>query len=166
MNSAELERRVTPEEYLVAERRAEWKSEFVGGIVREMSRPSRWHILIAGNISRVLSNQLQSRVVDVFQSAMRLKVNATGLYTYPDVIVVDGESQLEDDECDTLLNPTLIVEILSDSTADYDRSENLSTIGRSNRCANTLWSPKTSRTSNCSLANCTLGHTSFRPWRL
>ena len=121
MNSAELKRRVTPEEYLVAERRAEWKSELVGGVVREMSHPSRWHLLIAGNISRALHNQLQGRNADVFQSAMRIKVNATGLYTYPDVSVVYDESKLEDHQCDTLLNPTLLEEVLSESTAGYDR---------------------------------------------
>ena len=112
---------LTPQEYLVRERRAETKSEYLRGEVFAMSGASREHNLIAGNVNRELSEQLRERPCEVYQGDMRVKVSSTGLYTYPDVTVVCSEPQFEDAEVDTLLNPKVIVEVLSPSTADYDR---------------------------------------------
>ena len=112
---------VTPQQYLDRERAAETKSEYLRGEVFAMAGASREHTLIAGNISRILGQQLVDRLCEVYQSDMRVKVNHTELYTYPDVVVVCGEPEFEDVQVDTLLNPRVLVEVLSPSTADYDR---------------------------------------------
>jgi Uma2 family endonuclease len=112
---------LTPQEYLERERRAETKSEYLRGEMFAMTGASREHNLISGNIAGELRQQLRNRECEVYQSDMRVKVDPTGLYTYPDVVIVCGEPQFEDAECDTLLNPTVLVEVLSPSTADYDR---------------------------------------------
>ena len=112
---------LTPQEYVARERRAEIKSEYLRGEVFAMSGASRKHNLIAGNVNRVLGEQLRERECEVYPGDMRVKVSPTGLYTYPDVTVACGEPEFEDAEVDTLLNPRVIVEVLSPSTADYDR---------------------------------------------
>jgi Uma2 family endonuclease len=113
--------RLTPAEYLARERQAETKSEFFNSEIFAMAGASRAHNLIVANIARDLGVQLEDRPCELYPADMRVKVSETGLYTYPDVVVVCGEPQFEDDHVDTLLNPTLIVEILSPSTEAYDR---------------------------------------------
>ena len=112
---------VSPEEYLRRERQAEYKSEYLNGEIFAMSGASEAHNLIAGNIFGELRRQLRERPGRAYISDMRVKVHANGLYTYPDVIVVCGEPQFEDDQVDTLLNPTVLIEVLSQSTERYDR---------------------------------------------
>ncbi len=112
---------ISPEEYLRLERQSEYKSEYVNGEIFAMTGASRKHNLVAGNIFRELGQQLKSRQCEAYMSDMRVKVTATGLYTYPDVIVVCGQPKFEDEYVDTLLNPTLLVEVLSPSTERYDR---------------------------------------------
>lgn len=112
---------LTPQQYLARERRAETKSEYLRGEVFAMSGASRKHNLVATNVAGELRQQLRDRDCEVYPSDMRVKVSPTGLYTYPDVTVVCGEPEFEDAEVDTLLNPKVIVEVLSASTADYDR---------------------------------------------
>lgn len=112
---------LTPEEYLAHEREVEYKSEYIAGQVVAMSGVSREHSLINSNLIRVLSSQLLDQPCEVHASDMRVKVSARGMYTYPDIAVVCGDAQYEDDQVDTLLNPTLIVEVLSPSTEAYDR---------------------------------------------
>jgi Uma2 family endonuclease len=112
---------ITPEEYLALERQAEYKSEYLNGEIFAMSGASRGHNLISINISAALHGQLREHPCEVYGSDMRVRVSPTGLYTYPDVVVVYGEPQFADAQLDTLLNPTLIVEVLSPSTEDYDR---------------------------------------------
>lgn len=114
---------LTSEEYLTLERKAEYKSEYVNGEVYAMVGASRRHNLITGNIFGELREQLKKRRCEVYTSDMRVRVPATNLYTYPDVIVVCGEPKFEDEHVDTLLNPTVIVEVLSPSTASYDRTK-------------------------------------------
>jgi Uma2 family endonuclease len=114
---------VTPAEYLALERRAREKSEYVNGRIYAMSGASRLHNLIAGNIFGELRNQLRGRPCEVYVNDMRVKVQRTGMYTYPDVVAVCDEPRLEDAELDTLLNPSVIVEVLSPSTERYDRGE-------------------------------------------
>ncbi len=111
----------TPEEYLALERKAEYKSEYFAGEIFAMSGASERHNLIVTNIVRELSLQLKRRPCKVYPSDMRVKVSPTGLYTYPDVVVVCGEARFEDAHMDTLLNPTVIIEVLSESTEAYDR---------------------------------------------
>lgn len=114
---------ISPEEYLVRERAAEYKSEYVAGRVRAMSGASRKHVLVTLNIGTSLNTQLRGRPCETYGSDMRVKVGRGDSYVYPDVTVACGEPQLEDEHSDTLLNPTLIVEVLSPSTAGYDRGE-------------------------------------------
>jgi Uma2 family endonuclease len=111
---------ITPAEYLEAERRAETKSEYFDGQVFAMSGASLRHNLIVGNLVIEIGRQLKGRPCTVLPSDMRLHI-PTGLYTYPDVTVTCGPPQLEDEHFDTLLNPTLLIEVLSDSTERYDR---------------------------------------------
>ena len=114
---------LTPEEYLAAERKAETRSEYFAGEVFAMVGASKRHNLIAANIIRVLGNQLLERACNVYPSDMRVKVSATGKYTYPDVVVACEPELFDDAENDTLLNPVVIVEVLSASTEAYDRGK-------------------------------------------
>jgi Uma2 family endonuclease len=93
------------------------------GQIMAMAGASRMHNLIAGNLYREVSQQLRGRPCEAYISDMRVKVSPTGLYTYPDVVVVCGDIRFEDDHHDTLLNPTVIVEVLSASTEAYDRGD-------------------------------------------
>ncbi|HZH89464.1 MAG TPA: Uma2 family endonuclease [Pyrinomonadaceae bacterium] len=114
---------LTPEEYLAAERKAETRSEYFAGEVFAMVDASKRHNLIAANIIRVLGNQLLERACNVYPSDMRVKVSATGKYTYPDVVVACEPELFDDAENDTLLNPVVIIEVLSASTEAYDRGK-------------------------------------------
>jgi Uma2 family endonuclease len=111
---------LTEQEYLARERKAEFKSEFYRGETFAMAGATREHNLISANISRGLGNQLEKRPCEVYQSDMKVRVATTGLITYPDVVVGCGELQFADDVTDVLLNPTVVVEVLSPSTAAYD----------------------------------------------
>ena len=119
--SSQMKQRYTPEEYLALELQAQCKSEYYAGDIFAMAGASRWHNLIVANVIGELSLQLKRRPCTTYPSNMRVKVSPTGLYTYPDVTVVCGDAQFEDTQQDTLLNPTLIVEVLSESTEAYDR---------------------------------------------
>ena len=116
---------LTPEAYLALEREAPGKSEYFAGEMFTMSGASRRHNLISLNLGAELRAQLRHRPCEVYTSDMRVKVSPTGLYTYPDVVVVCGEPEFEDTMGDTLLNPTILVEVLSQSTEDYDRGRKL-----------------------------------------
>jgi Uma2 family endonuclease len=118
---SQAQQRYTPEEYLALERQAQCKSEYDAGDILAMAGASRWHNLIVANVVGELRAQLKGHPCATYPSHMRVKVSATGLYTYPDVTVVCGEARFEDNQQDTLLNPTLIVEVLSESTEAYDR---------------------------------------------
>jgi len=119
--SSQADKRYTAEEYVALERQAECKSEYCAGDIFAMAGASRWHNLIVANVIRELSLQLKGRPCTTYPSDMRVKISPTGLYTYPDITVVCSEAQFEDTQQDTLLNPTLIVEVLSESTEAYDR---------------------------------------------
>jgi len=112
---------LTPEQYLEIERKAEFKSEYYNGEMFAMAGARRAHNLINGNLIRELGNQLRSRPCEVLPSDQRVLVSPTGLFTYPDLVVVCGEPRFLDGELDTLLNPTVIVEVLSPTTEAYDR---------------------------------------------
>lgn len=112
---------VTPEEYLARERVAETKSEYVRGEVFLMVGASRKHNLICVNLVRELSRRLKGRPCEVYTADMRVRIPPADRYTYPAVSVVCGEPEFEDAHGDTLLNPTVIIEVLSDSTESIDR---------------------------------------------
>jgi Uma2 family endonuclease len=113
----------TPEEYLEIERKAEFKSEYFNGEIFAMAGASRPHNRIVSNIIRTLDTQLLKRDCNIYPSDMRVKIKKIGKYTYPDVVVTCGKETFEDDHVDTLLNPVVIFEILSDSTEAYDRGK-------------------------------------------
>ena len=115
--------RITPEEYLELERKAEIKSEYFDGEMFAMSGVMREHSTIVINITTELSTQFIDRPCEVHGPNMRVKVSPTGLYTYPDVAAVCGEPEFEDVHLDTLINPQLIIEVLSESTESYDRGK-------------------------------------------
>jgi Uma2 family endonuclease len=114
---------MAPEEYLEIERRAETRSEYLDGEMFAMSGASFAHNVIVANLIREVGQQLKRRPCQVLPSDLRLHIPATGLYTYPDVVVVCGEPRLENDHHDTLLNPTLLIEVLSPSSEAYDRGK-------------------------------------------
>lgn len=114
---------MTSAEYLAVERKAEIKSEYIAGRMYAMSGASWPHGQIAGNIFREISSQFRSRNCHAQMNDLRVKVSPTGMYTYPDIVTVCGDPRFEDAYVDTLLNPTVIIEVLSDSTEAYDRGE-------------------------------------------
>lgn len=119
--SRQVKTYVTPEEYLAFERKAETRNEYVNGEIFAMTGASRKHNLIAGNLFGELRQQLKGKPCEVYPGEMRVKAPTARSYVYPDVVVVCGEPQFEDGYLDTLLNPTLVVEVLSKSTESYNR---------------------------------------------
>lgn len=118
-----MEPPISPEEYLLRERRAEYKSEYYGNQPVAMTGASRAHNLVSGNLFFVLKGQLRGRGCEIYSGDMRVRIPTTGAYVYPDVVVACGEPRFEDEELDTLVNPTVVVEVLSASTERYDRGD-------------------------------------------
>jgi len=112
---------ITPEQYLEIERRAEYKSEYFQGEMFAMAGATWLHNVVVGNVEFQLRLQLRQRPCEVLSKDMRVRITATELYTYPDVVVVCDKPEFLDGELDTLLNPLAIVEVLSPSTESYDR---------------------------------------------
>jgi Uma2 family endonuclease len=112
---------LTEEQYLEIERKANHKSEYFQGEMFAMAGAGEAHNLVAVNLIAILHAQFRSRDCRMYAADMRVRVNKSGLYTYPDVTAVCGPSQFFGDQRDTLINPTFIAEILSPSTEAYDR---------------------------------------------
>ena len=123
MSSLAAETLFTPEEYLTSERKATVKSEYIHGEIRAMPRANFAHNLITVDIATELNIQSRGRDWDVCMSNMRVRTGSKGAYFYPDVVVFCGEPQFEDNVFDTLLNPVLVIEVLSPSTDAYNRGE-------------------------------------------
>lgn len=111
---------LTPEQYLEIERAAEFRSEYLDGEMFAMSGATARHNIVVNNLGRALYPQLKRRC-QYFTTDLRLLVPATGLYTYPDLMVICGKIEYSGDRLDIVTNPGFIAEILSKSTADYDR---------------------------------------------
>jgi Uma2 family endonuclease len=124
--SSQLNAHISPEEYLGIERKSEIRSEYLNGEMFAMVGASREHNLIVANLTREITQQLKGKPCELYPTDMRVRIPATGLYTYPNVVVVCGEPLFEDEHVDTLLNPTLIIEVLSESTESYDRGKKFS----------------------------------------
>jgi len=114
---------LTEAEFLERERAADFKSEFFDGEVFAMSGGTAQHSQIAANFISALHGKLKNGKCVVYTSDLRLKVEATGLITYPDASVVCGPLQFAENTDDTIVNPTLIAEVLSDSSEAYDRGK-------------------------------------------
>lgn len=112
---------ITPEQYLEIEATAEQRSEYYKGQMFAMAGGTRDHARITLNILNALEAQAGARGCEVFSSDMRVLVDKTGLYTYPDVSGLCGDPEFLPGRTDTLLNPAFVVEVLSPSTEAYDR---------------------------------------------
>ncbi|MCG9133411.1 Uma2 family endonuclease [Candidatus Poribacteria bacterium] len=123
MSSIAARTYLTPEEYIVAERKATLKSEYLSGEIVAMSGASDTHNLITMNTATALYNQLADRGCRVYASDMRVGISTGISYFYPDIAVTCDKPRFEDDVFDTLINPQVIIQVLSDSTAGYDRGE-------------------------------------------
>lgn len=118
-----LKQKLTTEEYLFQERLSETRNEYFKGEIFAMAGASRRHNQIASNLVRILGNQLSDRPCSVYSSDMKVKIEKLNKYTYPDVLIACRQQQFEDENEDVLLNPLVIVEVLSDSTEAYDRGD-------------------------------------------
>lgn len=110
-------------EYVACDEASELKHEYVDGEIFAMSGGTPAHALLATNMSRILGNKLQGRSCRVFNSDLRIRVQETGLATYPDVSVVCGKLERDPENANTVTTPVVIVEVLSPSTEKYDRHQ-------------------------------------------
>ncbi len=135
---AQAKQKCTPEEYLALERAAEFRSEYHGGEIFAMAGASRRHNQITRNLGGLFFNGLKGTACEHYISDMRLKVEEVGLYTYPDLAVACEPQYFEDEGKETLLNPTLIIEVLSQSAKNNDARgntfENYRRIGSLQEC--------------------------------
>jgi Uma2 family endonuclease len=113
--------KLTPAEYLARERQAEFKNEYYRGETFAMAGDSRQHISAKENLIVELGIRFKGSPCRTSSSDQRVKVSATGLYTYPDIVVVCGKAEYDPDDDNTLVNPTAIIEVLSPGTKRYDR---------------------------------------------
>jgi len=123
MSSIGARTHFTPEEYLVLERKAAYKSEYFRGEIVAMSGANRAHNLITLDIATEINNQIREQDCEVYSSDMRVWINQLEAYFYPDVVVACNEPKFEDDFMDSIINPVIIIEVLSPSTEEYDRGE-------------------------------------------
>ena len=114
---------LSPAEYLALERKAEFRSEYIDGVVYALAGGSERHSLLAANIITSLSVQLRSRPCRVYTSDLKVSTLTLQRFFYPDLSVVCGEAEFADDQKDVILNPILIVEVSSESTEAYDRGK-------------------------------------------
>jgi Uma2 family endonuclease len=114
---------VTPDEYLARERAAEYKSEYWDGEIVAMSGAPEPHVLITGNIFSALHTKLRGTECRPYVSDMRVQFDHANKTAYPDVSVVCGECRFKDERNDVLLNPSVVVEVLSPSTERHDRGK-------------------------------------------
>ena len=123
-NLAFAEKIYTPEEYLEFEREAEVKHEFIDGEIVAMAGASREHNLIGTNLTVALGFRLRGKGCEIYANDMRVRMRKNR-YGYPDVVVVCDQPQFDDEEFDVLLNPLIVIEILSKSTRFRDKTEKL-----------------------------------------
>ncbi|RKU17416.1 hypothetical protein C6501_04010 [Candidatus Poribacteria bacterium] len=123
MSSVAAQTYLTPQEYIITERKATLKSEYLSGEIVAMSGASNTHNLITMNTATGLYNQLAERGCRVYASDMRVGISAGDSYFYPDVTVVCEKPRFEDNEFDTFINPIVVIEVLSRSTEVYDKGE-------------------------------------------
>lgn len=117
---------ISPEAYLAAERASERRNEYYDGHIIAMAGAGLTHNVIVGNIIGNLFSFLKGKTCQVLPSGMRVSTPLHDAYMYPNVVIVCGEPQLEDDKFDTLLNPSVIFEILSPSASSVDKGRNFS----------------------------------------
>lgn len=135
---------ISPKEYLALERAANFKSEYFDGAIFAMAGGSEKHNLIATNVTSMIHYHLRRSSCKVFNSDMKVRIFTAKKYVYPDTTVVCGETKFDDEYKDAVLNPVLLVEVLSDSTAAYDRGASFKPTSNLNRLRNTSLSHRMS----------------------
>jgi len=115
------DRYYTPEEYLAYEEAAVERHEYFDGRIYAMTGSSANHARIVGNVFAALHAQLRGRRCEVFDTHIKIRVEASGLYTYPDVSALCGEPHFDSERQGVLVNASVLVEVLSPSTESYDR---------------------------------------------
>ena len=123
MQTYQEQRRYSPEEYLQLEETAEYKSEYIDGLIIPMAGGTTNHNRIALNVSTELNFAFKQQDYEVFMGDVRLWIAQHRIYTYPDVMVIVGEPIYWDNRTDTITNPIVIIEVLSESTEQFDRGE-------------------------------------------
>ena len=119
--SAQPNPRLTPEQYLAIDREAELRSEYYDGEMFEISAATYAHALTSTNLTILLGVALKPHGCTVVSSSLRVRASAGRSYCYPDLAVICGEPRFADDQKDTVVNPVLIIEVLSKSTEANDR---------------------------------------------
>lgn len=114
---------LTASDYLEIERKADFRSEFHDGVMYAMAGGTPRHSRVSANCMTSLGQRLRGKKCQPYNSDMRIFIKATGLYTYPDLSVVCGPREFEEKTTDCLVNPSVIIEVLSPSTSDYDRGK-------------------------------------------
>lgn len=114
---------LTPEEYLAAEAVSEIKHDYYQGEIFAFAGATVNHNQIVSNLSAALHGAFQNRNCRVFSNDMRLWINSQNLFTYPDIVAICGKLEFYENRNDTITNPHLIAEVLSESTQDYDRGQ-------------------------------------------
>lgn len=131
MNLPKTEPRYTVEEYLALERESQERHEYIDGLIYAMAGESPEHGEICTNLVGHLYNQLRNKPCRIRSKDTKVRSgpipqsrhSAKGLYSYPDLLVVCGEMKFHDEYRDVLINPTLIIEVLSPATEAFDRGE-------------------------------------------
>ncbi|WP_221394119.1 Uma2 family endonuclease [Dyadobacter sp. NIV53] len=121
--TAQPQKTYSQEEYLEMEREADYKSEYYRGEIFAMAGASHNHNRITENMSIDIGSFLKGKSCRTYSSDLRMYIPSNGLYTYPDLLIVCGKNEYRDDKKDTVLNPAIIIEVLSESTSGYDRGE-------------------------------------------
>ena len=111
---------VSAEVYLERERSVPEKHEYYQGEIFAMSGSSLQHVIISRNIMVALANKLKGKSCQPYGNDLRIHIPSNTLYTYPDLTVICGDPVMTDDRFDTAINPTILIEILSPSTRNYD----------------------------------------------
>jgi Uma2 family endonuclease len=115
---------MTPEEYLAFERGCEWKHEYVDGVVSEMPSVNVWHVQVVMGLAMELHRQMDDRRYSVLFSQMRVRIQDSRKFLYPDVLVMkDDEVLFHDEQKDCILNPVAVIEVMSESSEAYDRGK-------------------------------------------
>jgi Uma2 family endonuclease len=121
--TAQPQKYYSESEYLELEREAAYKSEYYRGEIFAMAGAGHNHNRIVVNLSGECYVAFKGKQCRTYSSDQRLHIPANGLYTYPDLLIICGKNEYLDEKKDTILNPSLIVEVLSESTEAYDRGE-------------------------------------------
>lgn len=113
---------ISEQDFIKMERASPFKNEYYRGQIVSMQRSSYNHSMIVSNLLRNIHTKLKLSGYSVFFNDLRVNASEVGFYTYPDILIIDDKPRFSDEECDTITNPKIIIEVASDSTLNYDKS--------------------------------------------